>query len=267
MPQARIRLINLVRTSSILSGLSSCIQCPLSWTKTIWNFPCICATVKLVSMRMRSRPANTIIFGIRALINCAVIPLNHPSQCSSDNNKSVLHTYRSSCSIPTGTCRTSCEGMDKAADSGFDTHRFLRAQLTASCGDLKTFGRVFTILVIDGRAAIAVPSTTSTTTSPITLNFSAYATLTAIAPPSECPTRTIGVFLGIALAKTLMVSSRSWLEDMIFLSWTLVFPWPLRSYDTTRWFFFIRPAKIAHDIAECPAPCIHPIHTSPLPAE
>ena len=100
--------------SATLSGTSSCTACPHAGNTCIWNLPnksrysfnifiniqikfniniipCIWPTVSCLSNL--STPASNRTFGTGTFKNAVDRSLNHPNQCCSVRDKSILQTY------------------------------------------------------------------------------------------------------------------------------------------------------------------------------
>mmetsp|Transcript_49651 Transcript_49651/g.124540 ORF Transcript_49651/g.124540 Transcript_49651/m.124540 type:complete len:252 (-) Transcript_49651:292-1047(-) len=157
-----------------------------------WNLPCIWAIMS--SLSKVSCPASSSSLTHLDCRKRPDRPLNQPSQNPAVFIKSHRHTHRSS------RC-TSCEGTDILAESRFSNVLELTAHSTASWGEANDDGILSTTPRMCGSASSAVPSTTSTTTSPLRLGTRPEAAVrTAIAPPMLWPTRTMsGPFWGGSL--------------------------------------------------------------------
>ena len=75
-------------TSATLSGLSSCTVWPTAGNTCIWNFPCICPTVR--SLSSRSTPASSNSLAALASRNRFESPWNQPDQWRSEAARSTL---------------------------------------------------------------------------------------------------------------------------------------------------------------------------------
>mmetsp|Transcript_11878 Transcript_11878/g.16099 ORF Transcript_11878/g.16099 Transcript_11878/m.16099 type:complete len:206 (-) Transcript_11878:212-829(-) len=197
-----------------------------------------------------SVPAKTSNLGTLADRKAGLKFSNHPFQKGQVSSSRVRHVNPASGAGAT----QSWEGRLTLADSSFRVKPLWAAQANASSTHPKYWGRFRTTACICGKDSIAVPSTTSTTTSATRVGRSSdAATCTANAPPILCPINTTGgdgeeeegvesscvweglevVVEGNKCSTTPTTSEISVAMEKSFWSGVQVPPCPLRSIATT----------------------------------